>query len=188
MPVRVRATVAAAVLLAITCGFRLQPEGWRLQPEVVSAAGQERASARDVWAEYLPPGAGKDITVKACGNCHGLERIVKLRMPREKWDSTVLDMIGRGAPIFIDEADAVIAYLGTNLSPKAPPLVDVNEGTKDDLIKIPGITAAHADTLLAARKAAPLTRDRLREVLGMDEKAFEGVRYYLFVAPPSGRS
>jgi hypothetical protein len=175
MHVPVRGSVVAAVLLAVTCGLRLQPD-------VLSAAGQERPAAREVWAEYLPPGPGKDVTVKACGNCHGLERIVKLRMPREKWDSTVLDMIGRGAPIFIDEADVVIAYLGENLSPKAPPLVDVNEGSKEELIKIPGITAAHADKLIAARKAGPLTREQLRDALGLDEKSFETVRYYLYAA------
>ena len=173
--------------MPVVSKYAIAAAGLLVAASAAAAAGQERPAARDGWAEYLPPGPGKEMTAKACGNCHGLERIVKLRLTPEKWDSTVIDMVGRGAPLFIDEANEVIAYLGKALGPTAPPLVDVNQASKDDLAKVPGMTPEHADKLLAARKTAPLTRDQLRDVLGMDEKAFEGVRYYLFIAPAAAR-
>jgi hypothetical protein len=155
------------------------------------AAGQDRRGARDNWADNLPPGPGKELTAERCGNCHTLERTARLRQPRDKWEATVYDMIGRGAPIFLDEAKDIIAYAGEALGPTAPPLTDVNQASKDDLMKLPGITAELAERLLAARSKGPLTsRDQVREVLGLDEKPFEAIRYYLFTAEttaaPSG--
>jgi DNA uptake protein ComE-like DNA-binding protein len=49
------------------------------------------------------------------------------------------------------------------------------------LIKVPGITTDLADRLLAYRKANRhlASRDQLRGILGLEEKAFENIRYYL---------
>lgn len=156
---------------------------------IAGAAGQAQERSAEVnWAENLPPGAGKELTVKNCGSCHALERTARVRLSPDKWESTVFDMMGRGAPIFLDEGQLIIKYLAGAFGPTAPPLTDVNQASKEDLIKLPGITPAHADKLLAARKTTPLaTRDQAREVLGLDEKAFESIRYFLYVTPPAPR-
>lgn len=156
---------------------------------IAGAAGQAQERSASVnWADNLPPGPGKELTVKTCGNCHALERTARVRLSPDKWEATVFDMMGRGAPIFLDEGQQIIKYLAGALGPTAPPLTDVNQASKDDLIKLPGITPELADKLLAARKTTPLTtRDQAREVLGLDEKTFEAVRYYLYVTPPAPR-
>jgi len=157
---------------------------------IAGAAGQAQERSAPVnWAENLPPGPGKELTAKHCGNCHVLERTVRVRLSRDKWEATVFDMMGRGAPIFLDEGQQIIDYLAAALGPTAPPLTDVNQASKDDLIKLPGITPELADRLLAARKTTgPLaTRDQAREVMGLDEKTFESIRYYLYASPPAPR-
>ena len=150
---------------------------------VAFAAGQDRRreQVRDNWADNLPPGQGKVLAAQRCSTCHTLERTVQLRKPRNGWEDVVYDMVGRGAPIFMDEAMEMITYFSDVFGPNAPPFVDLNKASKEELSKIPGITSELADRFLAYRQAkGPLTsRDQIREILGLDEKDFERIRYYL---------
>jgi hypothetical protein len=150
---------------------------------VTLATAQRQAGEN--WGDNLPPGEGKTLTIERCGNCHSLERTVQLRKPKNGWEDIVFDMVGRGAPIFVDEANQIIAYLTSVLGPDAPPFIDVNRAAKDDMVKVPGITPELADKLLAYRQSrGALTRDQIREVLGLDEKTYEKIRYYLAAGPP----
>ena len=153
----------------------------------VSVAMPQRGGGGDNWAENLPPGDAKALTVDRCSSCHSLERTVQLRKPKNGWEDIVFDMVGRGAPIFVDEANQIVEYLTKVLGPDAPPFIDVNRASKDDMVKIPGLTTELADKLLAYRQSrGPLaSRDQIREVLGMDDKAFEKIRYYVAAGPPS---
>ena len=114
---------------------------------VALAAGQGRGGGQgpDPWADNLPPGQGKELVVEQCGNCHTLEPTVQLRQTLEGWEGTVYDMIGRGAPIFLDEAKEIIAYFSDVFGVDSPPFIDVNRASKDELVKVPGITAELAD-------------------------------------------
>ena len=96
-------------------------------------------------------------------------------------------MVGRGAPIFLDEAMDIITYFSDVFGPDAPPFIDVNRASRDELVKVPGITTELADRLLAYRQAnGPLASPgQIREVLGLDEKGFEKIRYYLGASAPS---
>jgi mono/diheme cytochrome c family protein len=156
---------------------------------VAVAAGQDRrgGQGRDVWADHLPPGKGKELAAQSCGSCHTLERTVQLRQSRDGWEATVYDMVGRGAPILLDEAKEIITYYSNVFGPDAPPLIDVNRASKEELLKVRGITAELASRLIAYREAnGPLaSRDNVREILGLEEKAFEDIRYYLRAVPPS---
>lgn len=121
---------------------------------VALAAGQDRRGSqdRDIWADNLPPGQGKELAAQSCSNCHTLERTVQLRKSRDGWEATVYDMIGRGAPIFLDEAKEMITYFSNVFGPDAPPILDVNRASKDDLLKVRGMTAELADRLLGYRE------------------------------------
>lgn len=156
---------------------------------VALAAGQDRRGGqdRDVWADNLPPGQGKELAAQRCSNCHTLERTVQLRKAQDGWEAIVYDMIGRGAPIFLDEAKEIIIYFSDVFGPDSPPYIDVNRASKDELVKVPGITTELSDRLIAYRNAnGPLaSRDQIREILGLEEKAFENVRYYLHAASPT---
>jgi hypothetical protein len=145
-------------------------------------AGQGRGGqGRDIWVENLPPGQGKEMAAQRCNSCHTLERTVQLRQSKEGWESTVFDMIGRGAPIFLEEATEIIDYFGSVFGPGSPPFTDVNRASREELVKVPGLTAELADRLLTHRKDnGPVTsRDQVREILGLAEKPFENIRYYL---------
>src|SRR5439155_3809600 len=152
---------------------------------VALASAQGRGGqGRDAWADNLPPGQAKELAVQRCSTCHTLERTVQLRKARDGWETTVYDMVGRGAPIFLDEANDLIAYFSDVFGPNAPPFVDVNRASRDELVKLPGITSELADKLIAYRQAnGPLaSRDKIRDVLGFDEQAFEKLRYYVGAA------
>jgi hypothetical protein len=152
------------------------------------AAGQGRGGQdRDIWVDNLPPGPGKELAARHCSNCHTLERTVRLRQSQDGWEDTVYDMVGRGAPIFLDEAKEIITYFQGVFGPGAPPFIDVNRASRDEWIKVPGITPELADRLLGYRNAnGPLaSREQIRGILGLEEKAFENIRYYLHAAPPT---
>lgn len=159
---------------------------------VALAADQDRRGGqdRDIWVDNLPPGQGKELAAQHCSNCHTLERTVQLRQSRDGWEATVYDMVGRGTPIFLDEAKEIITYFRDVFGPGAPPFIDVNRASRDEWIKVPGITPELADRLLAYRKAnGPLaSRDQIRGILGLEERAFENIRYYLHVVPPTASS
>jgi len=138
---------------------------------------EQRENGRD----NLPPGEGRELVAKHCAACHDLRGVVQLRQTPAKWEAVVFDMIGRGAPIFMDEALPIVDYLSKALGPDAPPLADVNSARREDLMKLPGISPERADRLIAHRSAnGPWSsRDEVRAVLGLDERDFEKVKYYL---------
>lgn len=151
----------------------------------VATAAQTQRAAREDFTENLPPGEGKALVAAQCSACHELKGTVQLRQSKQAWEAVVLDMVARGAPLTIEEADTIIAYLSTVFGPSSPPLVDINTAAKPDLVKVPGITPELADRLIAHRTAkGPLSsRDSVRTVLGLDEPSFAKMRWYLKVAP-----
>lgn len=159
---------------------------------VPAPSGQQQSrGAREDMSQYLPPGSGKPLVARECSTCHDLGGIVRLRASRQDWEAVVLDMVARGAPLTIEDADAITAYLSEVFGPKAPPLVDVNTATGDELVKLPGVTPALAGRLLEQRQEKGLfsSRDEVRAVLGLDEGAFERFKWYVRAqrTPQSGR-
>lgn len=148
------------------------------------ASGQQRASgAREDISEYLPPGNGKALVAKECSACHDFRSVVRLRASKQAWEAVVLDMVARGAPLMIEDADAITGYLSEVFGPKAPPLVDVNTATRDELVKLPGMTPALADRVEAHRKEKPFSsREEVRAVIGFDAPAFDKVKWYIRAA------
>lgn len=144
-------------------------------------APQRQQQQREDLTEYLPPGNGKTLVAKQCSGCHDLRGTIQLRKSRVAWEAVVVDMVARGAPLMIEEVDPIVSYLADAFGPTAPPLVDVNTANKDDLVKLPGVSPAAADQLIAHRTGKGLltSRDEVRNVLGLDATAFEKIRYYM---------
>ena len=67
--------------------------------------------AASVQAQDLPEGAGKDVVVKVCTQCHDTARIVSKKQTRDEWNDTVDKMAMRGAKASDDEFDAIVNYL-----------------------------------------------------------------------------
>ena len=149
-----------------------------------------RGQGADVFVAYLPPGEGQTLVVKGCVGCHDLGGVVRLRAAAPKWEALVLDMGARGAPIELDEVDPMVKYLSTVFGPSAPPFVDADAATKDELIKLPGVSPEAADRVIAARSQGALSTDQLRTALGLDETAFNKIKYYVYLKssrPDRGR-
>jgi hypothetical protein len=147
----------------------------------IAAHAQSRSASREDFTQYLPPGDGKALVSTQCTSCHELKGTIQLRKSKQEWEAVVFDMVARGAPLSVEEADAIVAYLSTAFGPSAPPLLDVNTAAKADLVRLPGMTPELADRLLAHRAAkGPLpSRDDVRGVLGLDEPAFSKMKWYL---------
>lgn len=145
-------------------------------------SGQPQAKLKGDFSQNLPPGAGKELVVAQCENCHGLERVVPLRKTEEGWKAILAKMLDEGAEFSPAEGTAIVRYLSDALGPDAPPLVDVNTATRADLMKLPGLTAAAADRLASRRTAKGLfaSTEEVRATLELDDEAFDKLRWYVW--------
>ncbi|MBX3279337.1 MAG: hypothetical protein KF868_15145 [Acidobacteria bacterium] len=75
-----------------------------LQPGGASGVDPNSAAA-------LPEGSGKALIVKACVECHGLDRITLRRKDEAAWRASVKDMVRLGAELKQGEESVVVAYL-----------------------------------------------------------------------------
>lgn len=79
------------------------------EPDTVPSA--KPGSAQTV---SLPDGAGKNLILASCVECHGLQEILGLRKNARGWKQTVDDMVSRGAQVTTIEAQAIVEYLAAN--------------------------------------------------------------------------
>jgi len=84
---------------------------------LVAASALLPAMAQD----YLPPGPGRDATIKACSECHGVDLLQGLRRDRVQWETTISNMIDAGMAISDEDFEIVTAYLTGNLGPVSRP-------------------------------------------------------------------
>lgn len=160
---------------------------WALTVTGAARQAPPRNSAAAEWNEYLPPGKGRELVAKECAACHTLEGIVRLRATQPAWEAVVFDMVARGAPLLLDEVDPIVGYLATAFGPAVPPLIDVNTATAEELGKLPGVTPALAARLIEHRRLnGPFaSREAVRDTLGMDEAAFEKMKWSVRAARPT---
>ena len=64
----------------------------------------------------FPTGQGRDSVVIVCSQCHPLTRITDSTLNAEQWESTLYDMIARGAPLHEQDIDSVRKYLIENFA------------------------------------------------------------------------
>ena len=64
-----------------------------------------------VQGQDLPEGPGKDVVVKACTSCHGVDNFTSKRNTREDWKSVVETMIGYGAEVTPEQSEIIVNYL-----------------------------------------------------------------------------
>lgn len=73
----------------------------------------------------FPEGAGKDVAVRICSECHPITNVTKHRESRTGWGKILEKMIGEGAHIPDDDWETLVAYLSVTLGKK----VKINEAT-----------------------------------------------------------
>lgn len=74
------------------------------------------APAAVAWADdfpSLPPGPGRDVTVRVCSQCHSPEVVSNQRMDRDGWKAVVDQMANNGANATDEEFNTITDYLAT---------------------------------------------------------------------------
>ena len=107
----VKAAVLALLLLAAATVFASRPQGQE------SRETQEKPVLPE---NYLPDGEGRDLIFQACVQCHDLRNTVAQRKTAAGWKRSVDEMIWRGAPLMVDEAETVTKYLAASFGPDKP--------------------------------------------------------------------
>lgn len=59
----------------------------------------------------LPAGPGRDVTIRACSACHGLDTVTNQRLSPQEWTNVVQTMSAKGAAATPAELDMIQTYL-----------------------------------------------------------------------------
>ena len=90
---------------------------------VLTIAAAVPALAQDDY-KMLPPGPGRDVTVKVCAQCHSPELAANQRLDQAGWKDLVAQMANNGAQATDDEFATIVTYLSTSFpaagAPAAP--------------------------------------------------------------------
>lgn len=70
--------------------------------------------------EIFPAGAGRDLVLNNCQNCHTFVPIVILQMDEDAWTRSSLDHRGRVAGLSDEEFKMLDTYLKANFNPNRP--------------------------------------------------------------------
>lgn len=81
------------------------------------AALSTPAFAQDDY-KSLPPGDGRDVTIKVCSQCHSPELAAQQSLPPQGWKDLVNQMANNGAQATDAEFDAITKYLSASFPAK----------------------------------------------------------------------
>jgi competence protein ComEA len=108
------------------------------------------ASAADEEAKQLPEGAGKELVVRACFDCHGAGNFRKRRLDKDAWSEQVGDMVDRGAKANDQEIETIVNYLTQNFGKDSK--VNVNTAPMVELKAVLGLSVKDAQAIVDYRE------------------------------------
>ena len=145
------------------------------------AAVLAMASARG--ETVLPEGEGKQLTMRVCGGCHGMDVVTRRRLPKAVWSSVVDKMAAAGANATDYEFDVITGYLVKNFGEQqassdggmTPAKLNVNEASAAQLKKSLSLSEAEAAAVVRYRKENGRYKDLqgLKKVPGLDMTKIE---------------
>lgn len=59
----------------------------------------------------LPPGEGRDLTIRVCSTCHDVERVADQQLDEAGWKDLVDQMASKGAEATDAELTQIVQYL-----------------------------------------------------------------------------
>jgi competence protein ComEA len=126
-------------------------------------------------AATLPEGAGREVTVKVCGQCHEPQRAASVRLTREGWQDVVAKMVGLGARGTDAELEQVTEYLATTFKGEAPKPINMNTASSVELESVATLLRKEAAVWIAYRntKGPCKTLDDLKKVVGLPFKKID---------------
>jgi cytochrome c5 len=103
----------------------LDEKGWTNEIQSMIEKGAEVSKADvPVLVEYLvrmhgplPDGAGKEILLTTCTQCHDLQRIRRQGRSAEAWLEILDAMLNEGAPLSEQDLPVLLGYLARNFKP-----------------------------------------------------------------------
>jgi competence ComEA-like helix-hairpin-helix protein len=161
------AAACAAVTVASADGVRQAGPLRTFTPEEIAK-----------MAETMPPGEGRELTVRVCAGCHEPQRAASVRLTREGWEETIAKMVGLGARATPEELKQVTDYLATNFKGEAPRPINLNSASAVDLEAVAGLLRKEAAAWIAYRnKNGPCTKlEDLKKVVGVPFKKIDDRR------------
>jgi mono/diheme cytochrome c family protein len=97
-------------MIAIGRVFAVCGAVWAMTAGVIPARAQD-----------LPDGQGKDVVLRVCGSCHGVDYMTNLKHSKAEWQTVVDQMIGYGATATDQEVETIVNYLTKYFGPSTPP-------------------------------------------------------------------
>jgi quinoprotein glucose dehydrogenase len=87
-------------------------------PAMLPEQDPERKATLSRQAALLPAGPGRDITIRACSSCHGLDVVTNQRLNPQEWTNIVQTMSAKGAVASPAELKMIQSYL-SNAFPRS---------------------------------------------------------------------
>src|SRR5256885_5245981 len=114
-------------------------------PSAQSTPAQPPASA-DASDARFPPGPGRDVLFKMCGNCHSPESALSQFKTHDEWTKTLDEMANNGAQGSDEEWTQIAKYLDKHYT-----LIFVNKAGADDLATTLDVTTDVAEAIVGRR-------------------------------------
>ena len=120
----------------------------------------------------LPPGPGKEETIRACSRCHSPELTAAQHQTREQWQVTISKMANLGAEASDNEFESILDYVASHFGPAAAQPVNINKATAVEIESVLEITRSESKAIVQYRQqnGAFKTVDDLSRVPGVDFK------------------
>ena len=100
----------------------------------------------------LPEGPGRDVTERACKNCHEISKAVILRQDRGGWTNTIVKMLGLGMKASDDDLEIVLDYLTKHFPAAELPPININKARAIQLESRLSLKRSEASAILRFRK------------------------------------
>ena len=126
----------------------------------------------------LPEGPGRDVTERACKNCHEIGKAVTLRQDRNGWTNTIVKMLGLGLKASDDDLEVVLDYLAEHFPAEELPPVNINKARAIQLESRLSLKRSEASAILRYRKENGNFKsiDEVLKVPGIDTTKIEAKR------------
>jgi competence protein ComEA len=139
---------------------------------VASLAVAIPSAAPDDAAD-LPAGAGKELVVKVCIDCHSTGNFRKMRLTEDEWYEKVGDMVDRGAKADDAQQKEIVGYLVRNFGKDSK--IYMNTAPFGELLTVLGLTVDEGKAVVAYRTDHGPFKDLgdVMKVPGVDAKKLQ---------------
>ncbi len=81
-------------------------------------------------SEFMPAGEGSALVSGVCSGCHSVDMVLVQSKSRREWESTVQDMVSRGAQLSSEERGTIVSYLAEHYGENSRP-ASLSQSAKD---------------------------------------------------------